>query len=104
MIDAGLIKSSERASWMNLGQELAQRGQNVADFFWGGGRVPIDPRETSQRVVCQNKTLARWSAPQIHTHIGSDRMSGHGEGRKEKNGFPVLHEVAAANMKLTAAM
>lgn len=39
-----------------------------------------------------------------HTHIGSYRVLGHEGGEKDKNGFPVLPELAAANLKLTAAM
>lgn len=69
-------------------------------------KVPSDPGGTSQRVVCQllNTGDLKRSA-NSHTHIGSYRVLGHeGEGEKDKNGFPVLPELAAANLKLTAAM
>lgn len=71
-------------------------------------KVPTDPGGTSQRVVCQLSTLVTSSAPQTHTHththIGSYGVLGHEGGEKDKNGFPVLPELAAANLKLTAAM
>lgn len=76
-------------------------------LFWENARkkkVPTDPRETWQRVVPEKKNTGDLKrSGNIHTS-GAIECSVMRRGEKEKNGFPVLHELAAANMKLTAAM
>lgn len=97
---------------MELCQELAQRGQDVADFFFfsflGGGirgKKKFRLIQEKHRACCvsEQNTGDLKSSANIHTS-GAMMCSVMRRGEKERNGFPVLHELAAANMKLTAAM
>lgn len=110
--DAGLINSTKHVSCLTLCQELAQRGQDVADcffslsFFGGecGGEKSSDWSKRNIAACClseQNPGVLKRPA-NIHTS-GAIECSVMRRGEQE-NGFPVLHELAAANMKLTAAM